>query len=59
MGLLLPSIVVNPLLIVSLVVLSGALHLDGFVDTCDGIAGYKTVEERWRVMHDSRAGRVY
>ena len=56
LGLLLPSIVVNALLIVSLVVLSGALHLDGFVDTCDGIAGHKTVEERWRVMHDSRAG---
>jgi len=38
------------------VVISGALHLDGFVDTCDGIAGHKTVEERWRIMHDSRAG---
>ena len=54
--LLLPSAIVNALLIVSLVVISGALHLDGFVDTCDGIAGHKTVEERWQVMHDSRAG---
>ena len=44
------------MLIVSLVVLSGALHLDGFVDTCDGIAGHKSVEDRWRVMHDSRVG---
>ena len=52
----LPSAVVNGLLIVSIVVISGALHLDGFVDTCDGIAGHKTVEYRWRVMHDSRAG---
>jgi adenosylcobinamide-GDP ribazoletransferase len=26
------------------------------VDTCDGLAGGKTVEERWRVMDDSRAG---
>ncbi len=56
LGLLLPSSVVNALLIVCLVVLSGALHLDGFVDTCDGVAGHKTVEERWQVMHDSRAG---
>ena len=56
LSLFLPSAVVNALLIVSLVVLSGALHLDGFVDTCDGIAGHKTIEERWRVMHDSRAG---
>jgi len=54
--LFLPSEVVNGLLIVSLVEISGALHLDGFVDTCDGIAGHKSVEERWRVMHDSRAG---
>ncbi len=56
LSLFLPSAVVNGLLIVSLVVISGALHLDGFVDTCDGIAGHKTVEDRWRVMHDSRAG---
>lgn len=56
LGLLLPSTVVNALLIVCLVVLSGALHLDGFVDTCDGIAGHKPAEARWQVMHDSRAG---
>ena len=55
-GLILPPAVANALLIVSLVILSGALHLDGFVDTCDGIAGHKSTEDRWRVMHDSRAG---
>jgi adenosylcobinamide-GDP ribazoletransferase len=55
-SLVLPPAVVSGLLIVSLVVISGALHLDGFVDTCDGIAGHKTVEARWRVMQDSRAG---
>jgi len=55
-SLFLPSAVVNGLLIVSIAVISGALHLDGFVDTCDGIAGHKTVEDRWWVMHDSRAG---
>lgn len=56
LGLLLPSAVVNGLLIVCLAVISGALHLDGFVDTCDGIAGHKRVEDRWQVMRDSRAG---
>ena len=56
LGLFLPSALVTVLLVVSLVVISGALHLDGFVDTCDGIGGHKTVEERWRVMQDSRAG---
>ncbi len=55
-GLILPSAVANALLIVSLVVITGVLHLDGFVDTCDGIAGHKTAEDRWRVMHDSRVG---
>jgi len=55
-GLLLPSPVVSVLLVASSVVISGALHLDGFVDTCDGMAGHKTPEERWQVMHDSRAG---
>jgi len=56
LGLLLPSALINVLLVVSLVAISGALHLDGFVDTCDGMVGHKTVEERWRVMGDSRVG---
>ncbi len=54
--LVLPSSVVSGLLIVISVVLNGGLHLDGFVDTCDGIAGHKDAEARWQVMHDSRAG---
>jgi adenosylcobinamide-GDP ribazoletransferase len=53
---ILPPGVVNALLIAALVILTGALHLDGFADTCDGMAGHKTVEERWSVMHDSRTG---
>jgi adenosylcobinamide-GDP ribazoletransferase len=56
LGLLLPSALVSVLLIVALAAISGALHLDGFIDTCDGMTGGKTVEERWRVMQDSRAG---
>lgn len=55
-GLFLPSPLVYVLLVVSSVVISGAIHLDGFVDTCDGIAGHKTPEERWQVMSDSRVG---
>jgi len=55
-NLILPPAVVNALLISALVVISGALHLDGFVDTCDGLAGNKSVEDRWKIMHDSRAG---
>ncbi len=53
---ILPAAVVNALLIVALVIVTGALHLDGLADTCDGLAGHKPVEERWRVMRDSRTG---
>ena len=52
----LPSMVVNALLLVALVVITGALHLDGFIDTCDGLGGHKTPEARWRIMSDSRVG---
>jgi adenosylcobinamide-GDP ribazoletransferase len=56
LSLILPPAVVRSLLIAAMVLLSGALHLDGFIDTCDGLAGHHTVEDRWRIMHDSRAG---
>ena len=56
LNLFLPPAVANGLVLVALVVITGALHLDGFVDTCDGVAAHKTVEVRWRAMHDSQAG---
>jgi adenosylcobinamide-GDP ribazoletransferase len=56
LNLILPAAVVNVLLIVSLVIITGAMHLDGLADTCDGMAGHKPVEERWKVMRDSRTG---
>jgi adenosylcobinamide-GDP ribazoletransferase len=56
LGLVLPSALVSVLLVSAMVALSGALHLDGLVDTCDGLAIHGTPEERWQVMHDSRAG---
>ena len=52
----LPTAVTSALTIVLLVIITGAMHLDGFADTCDGLAGNKPAEERWKVMHDSRAG---
>jgi adenosylcobinamide-GDP ribazoletransferase len=56
LNLILPPSVTNVLLIIALVMITGAIHLDGLSDTCDGIAGHKTVKERWKVMHDSRVG---
>jgi adenosylcobinamide-GDP ribazoletransferase len=38
------------------VLLTGALHEDGFADTCDGLGGGWTPEERLRIMKDSRIG---
>jgi adenosylcobinamide-GDP ribazoletransferase len=38
------------------VLLSGALHLDGLMDTADGVFGGRTVERRLEIMRDSRVG---
>ncbi len=51
-----PPALTAALLIVALVILTGGLHMDGFLDTCDGLAGYRTAEERRRIMRDSRVG---
>ena len=56
LNLILPSPIVNILLIVAMVMITGALHLDGFADTCDGIGGHKVTEDRLKVMRDSRSG---
>ncbi|MBC8220295.1 MAG: adenosylcobinamide-GDP ribazoletransferase [Proteobacteria bacterium] len=41
---------------IAAVLLTGALHEDGFADTCDGLGGGWTPEERLRIMKDSRIG---
>lgn len=46
----------NALLIVLLVLLTRGLHQDGLVDTVDGVAGGRTVEDRLRIMRDPRVG---
>ena len=56
LNLLLPTSVVNALLIIALVILTGAHHLDGLVDTCDGVIAGKSKEERLAIMSDSRVG---
>ena len=38
------------------VLLTGALHEDGFADTCDGVLGGWNKEERLKIMKDSRIG---
>lgn len=38
------------------VILTRAIHLDGFLDTCDGLFGGFTPEKRLVIMRDSRIG---
>ncbi len=51
-----PPSVVNTLLITALVILTGAHHLDGFIDTCDGVIAGKSKKERMDIMSDSKVG---
>jgi adenosylcobinamide-GDP ribazoletransferase len=46
----------NALLVVAGIALSGALHLDGLMDTCDGALAPATPERRLEIMRDSHVG---
>ncbi len=56
LSLILFTSIVNAVIIIALVLLTGALHIDGFIDTCDALFGRRTPEEKWQVMSDSRVG---
>jgi adenosylcobinamide-GDP ribazoletransferase len=55
-GLAFPAALVNILLIIALIVVTRALHVDGFIDTCDGLAGGSSADSRLEIMRDSRVG---
>lgn len=38
------------------VVITGGIHFDGFLDTCDALSSYKTMEEKLEILKDSHAG---
>lgn len=40
------------------IVFTGAIHLDGFGDVCDGLYGGRTPEERLRIMKDPHLGAM-
>lgn len=48
----------SALLLTLLFFTNNGLHLDGFADTVDGLAGGKTKEERLRIMRDSVIGAI-
>lgn len=51
-----PAALVAALTLTAWVVVTRALHLDGFMDTCDGLFGGFTPESRLEIMRDSRTG---
>jgi len=55
---LLPDSLVTGILLLILVLTNGGLHMDGFADTVDGLAGGKTPEDRLRIMRDSATGAI-
>jgi len=55
-SLVFPRTLSDGLILILLVLLTGALHLDGLADTLDGLAGGKSPEERLQIMKDHRVG---
>ena len=55
-GYILLASIVDVLVIAALVVITGALHLDGFADTADGLTGGKNREKALAIMRDNRIG---
>jgi adenosylcobinamide-GDP ribazoletransferase len=53
---ILPPLVLAALLVVVQTVLTGGLHLDGLMDSCDGLFGGSTPERKLEIMRDSRVG---
>ena len=54
--LIFPTQVVTIFILAAWLLLTRALHFDGFLDTCDGLFGGFTPERRLEIMRDSRVG---
>ena len=52
----LPELVVGAILVAVLLVLTRAIHTEGFLDCCDGLFGGYTREDRLRILRDSHVG---
>jgi adenosylcobinamide-GDP ribazoletransferase len=56
LGYLFPIEVRSALALALWILLTGALHFDGFLDSCDGLLGGATPERRMEIMRDERTG---
>lgn len=54
----LPPLLISSVLVITLIILTGGLHLDGLADTFDGLYGVKTKEERLEIMRDPHIGTM-
>ncbi|MBI4650053.1 adenosylcobinamide-GDP ribazoletransferase [Candidatus Desantisbacteria bacterium] len=54
----LPNMVMAAIIILLSVIITGAIHLDGFIDTCDGLYGFRTKERSLEIMRDSHVGAM-
>ena len=52
----LPPLVVGALLVVALLVLTRAIHTEGFLDSCDGLFGGHSPEKRLEILRDTHVG---
>ena len=52
----LPPQVVGALLVAALLVLTRAIHTEGFLDTCDGLFGGYSREKRLEILRDTHVG---
>lgn len=44
------------ILILIPIIITGGIHFDGYLDTCDALSSYKTMEEKLEILKDSHAG---
>jgi len=56
MGQVLPNLLTSAITVTVLVLLTGALHFEGFVDSCDGLFGGHTRERRLEIMRAKNVG---
>jgi len=54
--LILPVAVVSAVIVAAMAFITGAHHLDGLMDTCDGMVAGRSKEERLAIMSDTRVG---
>lgn len=54
--LIFPETITNAIILIFPIYLTGGLHLDGFMDTVDGLFSGRDREKKLEIMHDSNVG---